>query len=324
VAVGAEGLVFVFALGEGAPWRVLATRPRLPGRPGLGEEAVPTEQLQALLDRGGLEASVERVAWSSRIPLQHRLARHFGAGRVFLAGDSAHTHSPAAAQGMNSGLQDAANLGWKLAFASGAGLGPDSELLRSYEVERRPVARQVLTLTDTVFAAEAWTGLLPRLLRGRLLPMVAPLMPWATSQRLLMSTVLWVLSQGWVRYRWSPLSLDRGGGPWAPRPGDRVRDSAVLCDGAVISLHELMARPGVQLLLSQGASVEALPPGEFVASHRIQSWAGRALVAVRPDGRVGLRSDDGQGLADWLRLVGATGRSSGATDQRGGGHGVAE
>lgn len=305
VAVGSEGLVFLFAAGEGAPWRLLATRAPLPGPSRLGEEPVPVEELQHLIDRGRLEASVTRDAWSSRIPLQHRLARRFSSGRVYLAGDAAHTHSPAAAQGMNSGIQDATNLGWKLAFAAGAGLGPESALLSSYELERRPVARQVTTLTDAVFAAEASTALLPRLLRGRILPVVAPFLPLATGQPLLMSTVLWILSQGWVRYRSSPLSVDGGGRFLGRRAGDQLRDGPVVCDGRTTRLHELTAGPGVHVLLSRDAVPGSGCPSALVTSHRVSSWRGTGLVAVRPDGHVGLTSGTGDGVADWLALIGA-------------------
>ena len=62
----------------------------------------------------------------------------FRQGRLFIAGDAAHAHSPAAAQGMNTGILDAVNLGWKLAFASDN--GEHTDLLNSYEQERRPVA----------------------------------------------------------------------------------------------------------------------------------------------------------------------------------------
>lgn len=305
VAVGADGLVFVFALGEGAPWRLLATQVRGPVAGGSPGEPVPLEHLQALVARAGFDAIVQRATWSARIPLQHRLARHFSTGSVFLAGDAAHTHTPAAAQGMNSGIQDVTNLGWKLAFAARAGLGESSPLLRSYGLERRPVARQVRTLTDAVFAAEASPALLPRLLRGGILPMVAPLLPFATRQPILMSTVLWLLSQGWVRYRSSPLSVDADPGAPGPRPGDQVRDRRLGCDGREVWLHELTARPGVHVLLSRDTQLGPDWPSGPVTTHRISSWAGTRVVAVRPDGHVGFRSPDGTRLADWLSLVGA-------------------
>ena len=89
-----------------------------------------------MLRASGLPARITDLVWSARVPLQHRLADAFRRDRLFLAGDAAHAHSPAAAQGMNTGIIDAVNLGWKLALA-----GEDdhrSALLDSYELERRP------------------------------------------------------------------------------------------------------------------------------------------------------------------------------------------
>ena len=97
------------------------------------------------MDEAGLDARITDLAWSSRVRVQRRVADRFRRGRLFLAGDAAHAYSPATGQGMNAALQDAANLGWKLAFASARpGHGP---LLDSYDLERRPVARQVLAMT---------------------------------------------------------------------------------------------------------------------------------------------------------------------------------
>ena len=113
VVVGRRGVVFLFAQGERATWRLLATR-SASGEPGT---AVGSGEFQRLLDDAGLPVRIAAVGWSERIRVQHRIASRYRKGSVFLAGDAAHTHSPAAAQGMNTGIQDAANLGWKLAFA---------------------------------------------------------------------------------------------------------------------------------------------------------------------------------------------------------------
>ena len=165
VIAGRRGLLFVFRLGEQAPWRLLATRPagRDPLPPGEFGPVVPAAELQALMDQAGLRAQLTGLAWSSRIRLQHRVASRFRQGRLYLAGDAAHAYSAATGQGMNAASQDAANLGWKLAFAARPGSGPllDScgPLLDSYDLERRPAARQVLAMTHLVFWAEAATGL---------------------------------------------------------------------------------------------------------------------------------------------------------------------
>jgi 2-polyprenyl-6-methoxyphenol hydroxylase-like FAD-dependent oxidoreductase len=102
-----------------------------------------------------MDVRITELAWSSQVRLQGRVADRFSAGRLYLAGDAAHAYSPAAVQGMNAGIQDAANLGWKLAFA--AAQPDDSRLLGSYDRERRPVARQTLAMTRVVF----WPRLQP-------------------------------------------------------------------------------------------------------------------------------------------------------------------
>lgn len=314
VAAGRPGLVFVFALGEGATWRVLATRPAggsdLPfGQPG---PAVPLGEVQSLLSGGGLPASVTSLRWSAVVRLQHRLAQTFRQGPFFLVGDAAHTHSPAAAQGMNTGILDALNLGWKLAFAARAASGgrPVSALaplLDSYEQERRPVAREVLALTHLVFFAEASTNPLAATLRGTLVPLAAPAAPFVLRQRLPMAGVVRVLSQQWVHYRRSPLSVDGGRGRRGPHAGDRLPDSDVTWGPHRARVHELTGTPGVHVLLQRDAAdPTGVQPHWPVTVHRVDSWLGSGLLAVRPDGHVGLRTADaGDGrLAGWLDLVG--------------------
>jgi 2-polyprenyl-6-methoxyphenol hydroxylase-like FAD-dependent oxidoreductase len=302
------GLVFAFYLGEQAPWRLLATRVAdgavaAYGRPG---EPVDEQDLHDLLEASGLDASLRRVAWSARVPLQHRLADSFRTGRLFLAGDAAHAHSPAAAQGMNTGIQDGLNLGWKLAFAARAGKEL-VELLDSYERERRAVARLVLALTHAVFFAEASTHPLAQLLRAQVVPRAAPLVPTLLGQRWLVTAALRVLSGTWVHHRSSPISLE-GPSREGPHAGDRLPDGRVASDGETADLHELLARrPGVQVLLSRDAPVVA---GTLVGPHvtvvRLDR-PGRGVSVIRPDGFVGFTS----GLADeaeigsWLDLVGA-------------------
>jgi 2-polyprenyl-6-methoxyphenol hydroxylase-like FAD-dependent oxidoreductase len=104
---------------------------------------VPTrEEIQAWLDVAlGKEIVIEGTEWLSRFHIHHRMTDHYREGRVFLAGDAAHIHSPAGGQGMNIGIQDAANLGAKLAAVL-AGKRPEAELAR-YESERRPIAKRV-------------------------------------------------------------------------------------------------------------------------------------------------------------------------------------
>lgn len=319
VAVGTGGLAFLFALGEGATWRMLATRPALPqSTADFGQlgPPVPPDEVARLLRESGLGAAVRDVRWSAQVPLQHRLASTFGNTPLFLAGDAAHAHSPAGGQGMNNGILDALNLGWKLGFASTAGR-PLPELLATYGQERRLAARRVLALTHVIFFGEASPHPVARLARS-LLPAFAPVLPVLLRRQWLTSQGIRLLSQPFVRYRNSAISRD--GTPRAagwPRPGERLPDAPVTVGGRAARLHELTAVPGVHLLLERDAGPGAFGgsptlrartgPGPLLHVHRLDSHPGRGVVAVRPDGYVGFRCGEAGSaqLRGWLRLVGA-------------------
>jgi hypothetical protein len=169
------------------------------------------------------------------------------------------------------------------------------------------VAREVLALTHLVFFAEASTHPLAALLRGTLVPLVAPAVPVVLRRRLPMAAVVRLLSQQWVRYPHSPISLDAARGHRGPRPGDRLPDSDVVCGAERTRTHDLLATPGVHVLLERDAPPPPVSVARpWVSVHRVDSWIGGGLLAVRPDGHVGLRSpgvEDGA-LARWLDLVG--------------------
>jgi 2-polyprenyl-6-methoxyphenol hydroxylase-like FAD-dependent oxidoreductase len=157
-----EGLVVVAPLPHGQH-RVVATADEAPPEPTLAD-------VQALLDARGPRTPrprVEEVVWSSRFRVQHRVAVAFREGAVFLCGDAAHVHSPAGGQGMNTGIQDAANLAWKLALVL-RGQASDS-LLDSYERERRQIAQGVVSLTDRITRLATIHSAVARRLRNTLI-----------------------------------------------------------------------------------------------------------------------------------------------------------
>jgi 2-polyprenyl-6-methoxyphenol hydroxylase-like FAD-dependent oxidoreductase len=310
VVAGRQGLVFVFALGERATWRLLATVPAMRdqtpfGQPGPG---VTRSELQALLDESGLDARITKLVWSGRYRLQHRLAARMRRGRLFLVGDAAHAFSPATGQGMNTGIQDAINLGWKLAFAPTAA---DCEsLLDSYDLERRPVARATLALTHAAFWLEASTDPLPVLLRSVVAPLGAPAAPALLRQRRLVAEGIRWMSGLRIAYVDSPLS--REGTPRlsvGPRPGQRLPDATVRTDGQRVRLHTLLAGPGIHILLHRDAEdLERQALGPHAVVHRLTSEPGAGLVAVRPDGYVGFRCGiaSASQLSAWLAYIGAS------------------
>ena len=126
--------------------------------------------------RAGVEkvtgTRVTRVNWFSTYRVHHRVAEHFRQGRVFLAGDAGHVHSPAGGQGMNTGIGDAVNLAWKLAAVLRGRAAP--EILDSYEAERLPFARSLVATTDRVFDAVVGRSVLARLVRTVFAPYVLP------------------------------------------------------------------------------------------------------------------------------------------------------
>jgi 2-polyprenyl-6-methoxyphenol hydroxylase-like FAD-dependent oxidoreductase len=137
------GLVVVSAL-PGGRHRIVATVDEAPEQPS-------AEFVQALLDARGpalRPARVLDVVWSSRFRVHHRLADHYRAGRVFLAGDAAHVHSPAGGQGMNTGIQDAVALAARLTAVLRDGAA--DAVLDEYEAERRPVAEGVVAMTHRI------------------------------------------------------------------------------------------------------------------------------------------------------------------------------
>lgn len=306
-AVGRAGLVFLFPGGEKATWRLLATRPAqrrsmMDSQPGELGPPLPTAELDRLLTTTRLGARCGRVAWSSRVRMARRLADSYRSGPVFLAGDAAHVHSPAGGQGMNVGIQDATNLGWKLAFAARG--HPDRALLDSYDRERRPVERLVSTWTDLVFWAESGHDPVASLVRGCLAPIAAPWVPLAMRPRWVLAQVLRTLGQLRVDYRGSPLSV-QSARPTSLRAGDRLPNTTVTVDRVPVGLHELTARPGLHVLLGADAPWP-YPDRPEIHVHRLDDRGPAALTVVRPDGYIGLCSDvvAEREIADWLRLVG--------------------
>ena len=120
-----------------------------------------------------LDVTLHDSIWTSLYRVHHRGVDRYGDGRAFVAGDAAHIHSPAAGQGMNTGLQDAANLAWKLALALRRPSGAPDGLLDTYHAERWPVGQRVLKVTDDMFTALTTPSGWVASLRNAIVPQVA-------------------------------------------------------------------------------------------------------------------------------------------------------
>ncbi|MGW6916563.1 FAD-dependent monooxygenase [Kitasatospora sp. NPDC054939] len=230
--------------------------------------------------------AVREVRWASDFRPRAALADRFRVGRVFLAGDAAHIHSPAGGQGLNTSVQDAYNLGWKLGQVLRH--GADDALLDSYEAERLPIAADVLELSTALHrAGGVRAGTLRRGPR--------------TEQ----------LGLG---YEDGPLTVEARGGlaQEALRAGERAPDAPL--DGAgggPARLFDLFRGPHVTVL-AVGCALPDGPGGRLpagVRSHRVDGGVaerayGRGLFVVRPDGYLGLATYEPADLLPYLARLG--------------------
>lgn len=137
--------MLIFGLLPTGAWRIGVT---LPADDKFMRSEKPTlELLQALIDEhGGINARLQEITWSSVFNISYRKVEKLRHNRIFLAGDAAHIHSPAGGQGMNTGIQDAFNLAWKLALVL-KNVG-DERLLDSYHAERYPIIEKLLPMIE--------------------------------------------------------------------------------------------------------------------------------------------------------------------------------
>lgn len=248
-----NGVTAAFPMPGEARFRIITIVPRDMAPP--GETPTPTlEQLQEVVTKlSPVPLRLTDPRWTSGYRLHRRGVPRYRAGRVLLAGDAAHIHSPAGGQGMNTGIQDSYNLAWKLALVL-QGRAPES-LVESYGTEREPVGRKLLEGTDRLFGFAAAKGPLARFIRNRMVPVVAPVVSLPIFQRRLVRFV----SQLYVRYRESPVSSEMVRGSdgasarleEGPAPGERVPEISLQGEG-ITRLHEALRGPRFALLLFQG------------------------------------------------------------------------
>ena len=209
-----QGFHLFFPMRGTDHWRVVGiVPPELRGRNDLTlDEVIPSIRKEA-----GSGLTFRSCSWFSTYRIHHRRAERFRERRCFLLGDAAHIHSPVGAQGMNTGLQDAYNLGWKLALVvSGRA---QAALLESYEAERIPVAQRLLSTTDRAFSLVVSDRKLAGIFRTQVFPkLLALAMRLDRVQKLAFLTI----SQTGISYPDSALSESMPGLPaGAPRAGDR-------------------------------------------------------------------------------------------------------
>src|SRR6266571_1470282 len=258
------------------------------------------ETIPSLRQEAGTELSFQACNWYSTYRIHHRRAAKFHDRRCFLLGDAAHIHSPVGGQGMNTGLQDAYNLAWKLALVVSGRAG--AALVHSYEDERLPVANHLLKRTDRLFSIVVSDSWLVGLIRTRVMPKIMGLaLRTAAVQRIAFRTI----SQTGIRYRRSPLSEELADLPEdGPHAGDRFPWLRLkfASSGPAEDLFEKLDDTRFNLLvIGQRAPAGGIPElGDLLRMHEVPSDStnDRELARVRiprasfyllrPDGHVGL------------------------------------
>jgi hypothetical protein len=183
--------------------------------------------------------------WFTTYRLHHRMAERFRDQRCFLIGDAAHIHSPVGGQGMNTGLQDAYNLAWKLAYVSNGYL--KENILNSYTLERMPVAKKLLSTTDRVFSFLMSGKWIINLLKKYVLPNALKLV-WSRST--LRSGFFKMLSQTGITYRHSRLNVHLSHAAKV-KAGDRLPYVKIFDEKTQeeTDLHAWCSKPGFTLIV---------------------------------------------------------------------------
>ena len=182
------------------------------------ERDILYEEIESRIkDETKLELDIYDVEWFSTYKVHTRHVDRFSSGRAFLAGDAAHVHTPAGAQGMNTGIQDAYNLAWKMALVLQGRF--EQKLLETYNEERLENAKHLLKTTDRIFDFAAGTDWLLEFLRSSVLP---PIAKYIFSLDVVKNFAFPVLSQIGINYRHSSLSNHAGDENFEVKAGDRM------------------------------------------------------------------------------------------------------
>ncbi len=291
IFLGKTGLLAVFAMGS-KRFRVIATEQQEAGRDAPDPDL---PYMQQLYDRGAhIPARFRDLVWSSRFRINSRMLDRLQEKNVFFGGDSAHIHSPAGGQGMNTGIGDMVNLAWKLALLYRGEAKRD--LLETYQAERLPVIQRIVSTTET--ATDAFNTDHPALLS-----LIRHALPIALHFEAARTKGAGLVSELEANYRKSKLSLGRAHGG-SLQPGDRIEDLRVMTETrGPAFLLDLLEPSRFTLLVSgkdDGDLLNAVSPwsrrvtvrkiapaGESSDEVRFKEALGDAVyVLVRPDGYI--------------------------------------
>jgi 2-polyprenyl-6-methoxyphenol hydroxylase-like FAD-dependent oxidoreductase len=258
-----------------------------------GDRELTVEDLQGMVDRVGVRIHIHSAEWMTPFHVTDRQAKHYRIGNVFLAGDASHIHSPVGGQGMNTGIQDVANLAWKLAAVA---RGADDSLLNSYEEERGEVGKALLRFTQRGLKLATVSNPLLESLRDNFAPII-------TKLPSIQQNAVEFVSETAIEYRSSSTVVDLGG-DGSLRAGDRLpdlqlRDSDVrttLLQDWTVARHRVFClnpdKDDVESLKSNLRYADVVPLASLDLDEngrRLLGDEGKMFV-LRPDGYVGFRA----------------------------------
>lgn len=297
VSFGADMFVALFPLKETNVWRIVGNLPDEENeRREAGEidyEEVET-RIRALLE---MPLDIKNVKWFSTYRVHSRRVDKFRVGRVFLAGDAAHIHTPAGGQGMNTGIGDAYNLAWKLAFVLQG--KTDESLLDTYNQERLENAKKLLETTDRAFTFGTHDDFLTGFIRTHVFPLAAQ---FALKFDWVKQIVFPLVSQIGINYRHSSLSRHSGDENFNVKAGDRM--PYFLIDGK--SIYDFLRAPRFHFLVfsneeiksddffEQGCKSEWIDCQSFPLAPEISEIFGTEkpfCVLLRPDNHIAFFSE---------------------------------
>lgn len=250
------------------------------------------QDFQDAVDRSGVRVRILSSNWMTPFRVNDLQAARYRAGSVFLAGDASHIHSPVGGQGMNTGIQDVANLAWKLAAVA---RGADDRLLDSYEEERGAVGKALLRFTERGLKLATSANPLIEGIRDALLPLLTGLHP-------VQKAAAAFISETAIEYRSSSIVADHGG-DGTLRAGDRMPDLALQnrSHTATTLLEDWTDGKHLALLLEatdqEVAEVTSLAPARVLRLRasdledegRHLLGVEKKLLILRPDGYIGFR-----------------------------------
>ena len=289
-------LAFFPMVGGEKSWRIVGTFPEEFAK---DEGDVLYEEIEAQIKKDSeVELDITKVNWFSTYKVHTRHVERFSSGRCFLAGDAAHIHTPAGAQGMNTGIQDGYNLAWKI--ASVLQQNAPVELLETYNTERLENAIRLLKTTDRMFNFVASPEPILSYLRTHILPHIAGA---AFSLDTVKKFVFPIISQTGINYHHSPVS--RTDGDFNVKGGERMPYFET--QGA--SIYEKLKQPKFHLLTffdgeNNFADFTEILKNGAIDLHEITLYpniteifgASRSfMILLRPDNYVGLISNDVSG-----------------------------